>query len=178
MAIGTEIEHVQNVISEVLLNEWEAQGHSMGGGVVKSIEYVIKQEENSITLSGMMYPYGSIIAAGTPKNRIPFSGRSGRGGTSKYIQALQSYVQSRMNISDEKKSLSVAFAIAHKQKQEGMPTKGSYAFTKTGKRLEWISEALQKDKVTEAIKGLGYYITSVKFDAMISEWQVEINKSE
>jgi hypothetical protein len=177
MAIGTEIEHVQNVISEVLLNEWEAQGHSMGGGVVKSIEYVIKQEENSITLSGMMYPYGSIIAAGTPKNRIPFSGRSGRGGTSKYIQALQSYVQSRMNISDAKKSLSVAFAIAHKQKAEGMPTKNSYKFSSTGKRLDWIEESLKKDSVTEAINELGYYITSAKFDVLINQWQIELNKN-
>jgi hypothetical protein len=177
MAIGTEIEHLQQVISEVLLNEWEAQGHSMGGNVVKDMEYGIKQDENSLTLIGYMYPYGSIIAAGTKANRIPFSGRSGRGGTSKYIQALQGYVQRRMNISDAKKSLSVAFAIAHKQKAEGMPTQNSYKYSSTGKRLDWIEESLKKEPVTEAINELGYYITSAKFDVLINQWQIELNKN-
>jgi len=175
--IGTDIEHLQHVISEVLLNEWEAQGHSMSGKIVKEIEYQVKQETNKLILSGFMYPYGSIVAAGTPSSKIPFSGRTGRGGHSLYIEALQSYVKNRMNIQDEKKSLSVAFAIAHTQKNEGMPTKASYRFSSNGRRKDWVEGGLKNDKVTEAISELAHNVLSVNLDVIINKWQIELNKN-
>lgn len=177
MAIGTDIEHLQHVISEALMNEWDAQGHYMNGKIVKEIEYQVKQETNKLILSGFMYPYGSIVAAGTPASKIPFSGRTGRGGKSLYIEALQSYVKNRMNIQDDKKSLSVAFAIAHTQKNQGMPTKGSYSFSKNGKRTDWIEGGLKDDKVTEAISELAHNVLSVSLDVIINKWQVELNKN-
>jgi hypothetical protein len=177
--IGYPLEHLEQVLSEILLNEWEAQGHSMGGNVVKEIEYKAKQETDKIILSGFTYPYGNIIAAGIKANKIPYSGRSGRGGTSLYIQALQNYAKNRMEISDEKESLSVAFAIAATQKKEGMPTRNSYSFSSTGKRTDWVEEALKKneDKVFEAISEMSFNLLSVQFDVMIDKWNAEINKN-
>ena len=180
MAIYTSIERLENIISEVLMNEWEAQGHSMGGNVVKTIKYVVKQTANEMTIEGYMYPYGSINAAGVKANKIPFSGTKPRGqggGTSLYIQALQKYVQARMGINDDKKSLGIAFAIAKTQKREGMPTKGSYAYSSTGKRTEWIGEALSKneEKILESIREMCYELLSVNFDVIIDKWQMQFN---
>jgi len=176
--IYNDIEKLESVISEVLLNEWEAQGHSMGGKVVKDIEYQSKIETNRIILSGFMYPYGNIQAAGVPSSKIPYSGHSKRGGTSLYITALQNYVKNRMGISDEKKSKGIAFAIAETQKKQGMPTRGSYRFSRTGKRTEWVSDALKRDdKITNAVSELAFNVMRVQFDALIDKWQVELNKN-
>jgi hypothetical protein len=178
MSIGTLIEHLEQVVSEVLANEWEAQGHHMNGAVVRDIEYVAKYETNKILLSGLMYPYGMIIAAGTPENKIPFSGRTGRGGTSLYIAALQNYAKARMGVTDEKKSLSIAFAIATKQKAMGMPTPGSYRFSSTGKRKDWIELAFKnnEDKITEAIRQMGVNVVSANIDVMLAKWNVLLNQ--
>jgi hypothetical protein len=177
--IGTNIERLQQVLSESLMNEWEAQGHSMSGKVVKDLEFKTKQEANKLILEGFMYPYGSIQAAGVSASKIPYSGRTGRGGTSQYIQALQNYVKQRMNIPDEKKSLGIAFAIAATHKKEGMPSKGSYAYSSTGKRLVWIEEAFKnnEDKIMEAISEMSYNLLSVQLDVILNKWQIEINKT-
>jgi hypothetical protein len=176
--INTDIEKLEQVITEILTHEFEAQGHKMTGKIMQDIEYVVKQETNKLTISGMIYPYGNILASGTKAARIPFSGRTGRGGTSLYIQALQRYVQQRMNINDEKKSLSIAFAIAHTQKKEGMPTSGSYKFSSTGQRTDWIGEAFRagEDKIKEAISDMVFSLLTVQIDVLISKWNLTLNK--
>ena len=181
--IATDIEHLEQVISEALTSEWEAQGHKMSGRVVKEIEFKTKQTANTLILSGFMYPYANIIAAGTKPSKIPFSGGSkrgqGKGGTSLYIAALQNYVKNRMSISDEKKSLSIAFAIAKTQKEEGMPTLNSYRYSSSGKRLDWVQEAFKnnEDKITEAISQMAFNMLSVNIDVLLNKWQLEINKT-
>lgn len=178
MNIATAIERLEQVLTEALSNEWEAQGHQMTGKIVKDIEYRVKQETNKIVLSGFTYPYGNIIASGVSASKIPFGGRTGKGGKSLYIAALQNYVKSRMNISDEKKSLSIAFAIAKTQKEEGMPTLNSYRYSSSGKRLDWVQDAFRnnEDKITEAVRGLAFDMASVNLDVLLNEWQTLISK--
>ena len=178
MSIQTDIVKLQDVLNEALMNEFEAQGHSMTGKLVKDIEYVVKQEVDKITIAGMMYPYANYLASGTSASKIPFSGRTGRGGTSLYIQALKNYAKVRMGIEDEKKALSVAFAIAHTQKKHGMPTPGSYKFSGTGKRTEWVGDAFKRDegRITEAIEQMAFNLLTVKIDTLIDKWQIELNK--
>lgn len=173
------VEKLQQVLTEALTKEWEAQGHSMTGKMVQTIDYVVKEEVDRLTLSGMIYPYGNILAAGTKANRIPYSGRTGKGGTSKYIQALQNYVQMRMNITDHKQSLRVAFAIATEQKKHGMPTPGSYSYTQTGKRTEWVGEAFKnnEDKITETVREMVYDLLLVNFDTLIDKWNILLNSN-
>jgi len=174
----TDVEKLQQTLSEILMDEWESQGHSMTGKVVKEIEYQIKQDATSLTLLGLAPFYGNIIAAGVKPARIPYSGRSGRGGVSKYIQGLQNYVKARMNISDDRKSLGIAFAIANTHKKEGMPTNRSYSFSTTGKRKDWIEEAFRKneDRITEAVREWATELISVHLDATLAKWQIELNK--
>lgn len=179
MPIGTDIERIQQVLTEALMNEWELQGHAMTSAVVKDIEYVVKQETNRLSISGMIYPYGNIIAAGTKSGKIPYSGRSGKGGTSLYIAALQRYVKQRMNINDEQKSKSIAFAIATEQKKHGMPTPGSYNYSKSGKRIDWVEEAFMRseEKIKEAIRQMAFNLLSVNIDVLLKKWNYELNRN-
>jgi hypothetical protein len=178
MSIQTDIQKLESVLSEALMNEFEAQGHKMSGTVVRDIEYVVKTEVNKISIAGMMYPYANYLAAGTKAAKVPFSGIGG-GGTSLYIQALKNYAKVRMGIENEKKALSVAFAIAHTQKKHGMPTPGSYSYSSTGKRTEWISDAFKnnEDKITEVVSQMAFNMLVVKLDTLIEKWQISLNQS-
>ena len=179
--ILTNIDRLKNILTKALAEEWEAQGHKMSGKMTDSIDYVVKQEVNMLTISGMIYPYGNILAAGVKSDKIPFGGRTGRGGTSLYIKALQDYVKARMNISDEKKSLSIAFAIAQTQKNSGdawgMPTRGSYKYSKTGARLRWIEEGFKhkEGEIVETIREMCFNLLSVNFDVLLTKWNAELN---
>ena len=136
-----EIEKLKKVITELLMEEFEAQGHKMTGKLIDDIEFDAAISETLINITGKLYPYGNILNRGVKSENIPFSGTGKKGGTSLYIQALKKYAQTRMNISDDKKALGVAFAIAHTQKKEGMPSKGSKEYSSTGSRTEWIEQA-------------------------------------
>jgi hypothetical protein len=177
----TQTTKLQQVLSKALQDEWIAQGHSMNNKIIQTIEYVTKQEADALTLSGFMFPYGLIIAAGTKSENIPYSGRTGAGGTSLYIQALQNYVKLRMNIEDDKKSLSVAFAIAQTQKFSGMgmPTRGSYAYSTTGKRLSWIEEAFkhEEDKIEITVREMCFNLLSLQVDVILNKYNIELNKN-
>jgi hypothetical protein len=174
---NTQLNELIKVLRKLLTDEWTAQGHNMSGKLIETIEYVVEEAGAMLTISGMMLPYGAILNSGTPRARIPYSGNSGRGGTSMYIQALQSWIQARMNITDEKKSLSIAFAIAKTQKREGMPTIGSYNFSSNGMRLYWIEEALSKgeDAITTVLRDMCWEILSVKLEVLLTKWQYEFN---
>ena len=179
----TQTSKLQKVLSKSLQEEWIAQGHSMNNKIIETIDYITKQESDTLTLSGFMFPYGMIIAAGTKSENIPYSGRTGAGGTSLYIQGLQNWVKLRMNITDEKQSLGIAFAIAQTQKFSGdfigMPTRGSYAYTSTGKRLEWIQEAFKhnEDKITNSVREMCFNLLSLQLDVILNKWNIELNKN-
>ena len=179
--IATNTTELEHVLTKALQDEWIAQGHAMSSSIIDNIEYVVKQEAKMLSISGMIFAYGNIIAAGTMASKIPYSGRTGKGGKSLYITALQNYVKQRMRITDEQKSKSIAFAIAQTQKFSGdawgMPTRGSYAYTKTGKRLAWIEEAFihNEDRIREAISDMAFNLLTVKIDVLLTKWNYELN---
>jgi len=126
----------------VVANEWRAQGHELSGSAVKQMETVVKFEINTIVIEGLVPDYMAINNEGVPSNKIPYYPGSGR-KTSKYIDGLIDYVKRRMGKSD-KEAKGIAFAIASKHKQEGMPTKASARYSSTGKRTGFIEQALDK----------------------------------
>lgn len=177
MSIYTEIEKLQLVLTELLREEFEAQGHTMTNKLIEDIEYKVRFEIETIIIEGAMYPYGSILNAGVKPGKVPFSGTGKKGGVSLYIKALQKYAMLRMNIGDDREALGVAFAIAHTQRREGMPTYDSYRFSSTGKRMDWIEEALRKERLTQAVTTLSFNIYSMDIDTFIKKWNVELNKN-
>jgi hypothetical protein len=60
-----------------------------------------------------------------------------------------------------------------------MPTRGSYSFSSTGKRLDWVEEAFKRneDKISEAVSDMSYNLLVAKFDVLINKWQAELNKN-
>jgi hypothetical protein len=127
----------------VVANEWRAQGHELSGSAVRQMETFVRMEINTLIIEGLVPNYMAINNQGVPSNRIPYYPGSGN-KTSKYISGLIDYVQRRMGKS-EKEAKGIAFAIASKHKKEGMPTKTSSKYSKTGKRTGFIEQALDKN---------------------------------
>jgi hypothetical protein len=127
----------------VVANEWRLQGHELTGSAVKQMETMVRMEINTLIIEGFVPDYMAINNSGVTAARIPYTPNSGR-PPSKYISGLIDYVKKRMGKSD-KEAKGIAFAIASKHKKEGMPTKTSARFSKTGKRTGFIEQALDKN---------------------------------
>ncbi len=117
--------------------ELRGQGHSLTGKLEESIQAATYQLADRFILSFSAENYGGYLNEGVPAERIPFGRRKTGARTSLFIQALIVYVQRRMNLVG-KEAVGVAFAIAHVQKEKGMPTPGSYRYAQNNRRTKWV----------------------------------------
>lgn len=147
-----ELKTISDFVIAQLKRTLDEQGHKLSGTLESSL-----MAHNIVTLNGALLnfyyeDYGVPLDTGVPANKIPFSPGSGA-KSSKYIDGLMRYVKARMNVSGDKEAKSIAFAIAYKQKREGMSTEASKRFSTTGKRNNWVNNTLERidDELTELI---------------------------
>lgn len=138
--LTTAIRAAMTDLQKRLIAELQAQGHRLTGALEKSIQYEVKVEGDTITAVMTALDYGLVMEFGVPANRIPYG--KGGGGTSKYIQGLVRFFTLRGLGSRE--ALSAAFATAKKHKREGMPSRGSYAFSSNGRRTGFVKNTLEQ----------------------------------
>ncbi len=159
------------LIREALVKEIQNQGHTLDGTLENSIAGVILQDSKRSQLIGTMLFYGFILNEGVKPGRVPYGGAGARTGakTSLFIDGLTQYFIKRGL--DEKTAKSAAFATAQKMKKEGMPTAGSYRFSKTGQRKKFI------DRVADRVDQKLDTQISTDYDLMIDQ-QYRKTKSE
>lgn len=119
------------------------QGHNLTGKLRDSIDYAVTKGNGIITAKMEMENYGVFVEFGVKANRIPFSGRSGKGGKSQYIQGLISFFEKRGLSGRE--AVGAAFATAHVHAREGMPSRSSSRFSKTSERTGFIKTVLDNE---------------------------------
>ena len=129
-------------IKSLLIEELKQQGHRLTGALENSIQYQIKEDSTGITAVMLGLDYGLIVEFGVAADRIPYGGKSGSGGTSKYIQGLVRFFQLRGLVARE--ALSAAFATAAVHKREGMPSRGSYALSSNSRRTGFVKNTLEQ----------------------------------
>jgi hypothetical protein len=143
----------------------------MTGALNDSIEYKVNATMDSVMLEFLMLDYGMIQNFGIAPEKIPFNPGSGA-KSSKYIDGLKRFAKIKLGKND-KEAERVAFAIAYKQKQEGMPTRGSYKYSSTGKRTGAVLDALKdsEDEVQKLINKAFEELLIGKFYNVITEVQ-------
>ena len=150
------IKQIADLVQKDFRNQVAAQGHKLTGNLSKSITYQIERIGGDYAIVFYIEEYGLILDKGVKASRIPFGGKSnGAAKTSKYIQGLERYARLRYLVS-AKEATRIAFAIAnaHKYGGNGMPTKASFRFSKTGKRTGFIDTTLKNiDKPIRQILG-------------------------
>lgn len=136
------IEIISDLIKQDISTKLKEQGHNNTGSLLNSISYKITQTADSIITDFYLNNYGNIVDFGVRANRIPY--RRGSGAKkSKYIDGLINYFKSK-GLSDAE-SKRAAFATANVHKQDGMPTKASSRFSKTGERTGFITKVIDSD---------------------------------
>lgn len=135
-------------IGELLVDEIRdeilKQGHNMTGALSKSVEYEVRDVPEGVVIQFLLNSYGVPVNTGIPAPRIPYGTNTGA-KVSKYIQGLIRFAKIRFRVT-EKEAKGIAFAIARKHIKEGMPTVGSYKFSSTGKRTEYIQVAVAREE--------------------------------
>ena len=147
----TDFDDIAKSIIKEIADEWQAQGHDLTGKFREGMSYkvtttgsITKIEIFDTTDSG----YGKILDSGVKAENIPFYPGSGR-KSSEYINGLTRYAKLRMGASD-KDAISIAFAIAHKHKKEGMPLPSTSQYSKTGRRTKFVDDAAKRfDKIIQ-----------------------------
>lgn len=127
--------------------ELARQGHKATGKLINSLEARITSDDVD-RLVGVILSndYGLIVDQGVKPSRIPFGGSGSPGATSKYIQGLFNWVAVIKPGLSQGERRSFVFAIANTHKKEGMPTRGSYAFSQNGRRKSWIKYGLESSE--------------------------------
>jgi hypothetical protein len=129
------------------------QGHVLTGELLRSIEQRVFSTGDKVVSEMLLADHYEVVDTGVRSNKIPYSGRSGSGGTSKYIQALIRFWNLRGLSGVEAKR--AAFATANRQKMEGMPTRGSFQHSRNGKRTGFLTDAIKdSEKVIRDLQGL------------------------
>lgn len=165
------ITEVMTLLRDDLRKEADAQGHTLTGRLSDSIEFEVVEQTGEVV--GRMYAedYSTYVEMGVKASRIPYSGRSGRGGTSLYIQGLVSFWEER-GLSD-REALSAAFATAAVHKREGMPTRSSYRYSSTGERTGFIRQTIERnlDKIGGIIEQRFGAILDLNFSESLGQYE-------
>jgi hypothetical protein len=126
-----------------LANELSMQGHKATGSLIRSIDFNVTAFANALALEIEYLEYGRYVETGVSASRIPFGRKTGA-KTSKYIQALIEWIKVK-RIASGMRAVGLAFGIAKKHKQEGMPTRGSYQFSSNGRRIGFQSYVINQN---------------------------------
>ena len=139
--LNNALEDTLNAFIVEIRKQYTLQGHVLTGNLVNSIRWEVEIGDTKLTGKIFTADYGLYVNNGVSSVKIPFSGSGGNGGRSKYIQGLIRFFLVRGLGDQEAKR--AAFATAHKHKKEGMPTKNSNKFSKNGKRVGALDDAIK-----------------------------------
>lgn len=142
MTIQEKIQEGLEFLKQQIIDEVTAQGHVATGSLIKSIELEVNDLGVEIVGQILLPQYAIYLDKGVSADRILFGGSTGQGGKSKYITALINWAKIKHPEFSDRQAKGFAFAVANKAKQEGHPTKGSYSYTKNGRRKEWSRYAI------------------------------------
>ena len=133
---------VGKLIIASLQKELIEQGHEATGKLINSFEQRVIEVPNSIVIEILMNDYGIYVNEG----RKP-------GGKKVPINVLVDWIERKAIVNGDKEVKSLAFAIQQTIHKGGMPTKGSFKFSKNGRRKGFIDFVID-NKLDGAINEL------------------------
>lgn len=140
-----ELEELLEFLADEVGKELTRQGHKLTGKLIRSLAPKL-DAGNKLSGAVLWERYGEAINRGVSRTRIPYAPGSGA-RHSKYIEALERYVKLRgLTPKPGQTHRNIAFAIAQKHKQTGLPTVASRKYSQTGRRTGAVEEALERSK--------------------------------
>lgn len=143
-SLRSHINEILEFVKQELIDEYEAQGHKLSGALADQMKIEITTLTDGVMGIIFINDYYKYLDKGVSANRIPYTQGSGK-KSSKFIEGLIRFFQIRLNLSQDQ-AKGAAFATAQKMKKEGMPTRGSYAFSKNGKRTDFFTGTILRSQ--------------------------------
>lgn len=128
---------VNEEIIRDIKKELRLQGHHLTSALENSLSEHLIPEAGGVTLTASALAYIEDLEKGIPGFLIRLDNKS--------ISGMTRYVELRFGYRG-KMAIKTAIAILRKQQKEGMPTKGSFAFTQTGFRTEAVSDVFSDNR--------------------------------
>lgn len=137
MATNTNIfEPANRSIVDDIKKELRLQGHYLTGALEASLLEKEISENGGVTLTAEALGYLEDLEKGIAGANINIAAK---------MDEMVRYVNLRLGYFG-RKAQQVAFLILRKQRQEGNPTSGSYAFTQTGFRKEVVTQTFEQNQ--------------------------------
>tara|TARA_R100001015_G_C4603974_1_gene158947 strand:- start:671 stop:1159 length:489 start_codon:yes stop_codon:yes gene_type:complete len=125
---------VGKLIIASLQKELIEQGHEATGKLINSFEQRVIEVPNSIVIEILMDEYGIYVNEGRKT-----------GGKKVPINVLVDWIERKAIVNGDKEVKSLAFAIQQTIHKEGIPTKGSFKFSKNGRRKGFIDFVINNE---------------------------------
>lgn len=133
------VEDAMRIYRDFLRREAELQGHKQTGRAAASMEIEVESKSGAIIGKVVGEDYMLTVDAGVKPGKVKYR-----------IQVMIDYFR-RWGL-PLKEATSAAWATRTIHLREGIPTRGSYAFSRTGKRKGFIMDGA--DRATASVKQL------------------------
>jgi len=156
---------IANQINQSIIKQWIAKGHKLSDkGFIASLRSEETVTPNGFEVVGFGAYDSKFRERGVSASNVPYSGRTGNGGTSKYIEGLARYVALRMGINDKRKALGVAFAIATKHRTTGIRIR------ERGQGSKFLTDAFKDPEIDRVIRREMDIFVGKKIDGVMNKY--------
>ena len=129
--IAPTVRKVMELFRDYIKKEGEDQGHRDTGKMLDTLEIVVNEESGQVTGKLLAEGYAVYLETGIRADRVNYP-----------ISVMVSWW--RRKGLGEKDATRAAWATRANHKKFGIPSKASNAFSKTGKRINFVSDGIQK----------------------------------
>lgn len=163
-------------ITTELVREIEQQGHRASGALIRSVISTTQTTLDGIENSISNLSYGRELNDGIPASQIPKSGVA----YGNLLFNLVRWIRLRKLAFGADKAYRFARNIIRKAQTTGIPTPGSYKFSKNGRRKGWIDYVVAthqiqwENKVEDISFELVENYLNAKIDAIIRQFSNEL----
>ena len=126
------IKVVSDKVLNMLKEEALEQGHRDTGKLINSMEYEIIEKGNIIEVMFTYAFYGRFVNDGVPASKVRYA-----------IGIIIDWAK-RKGIIKSKKDYGIAYAIRHTHQQVGIPSKGSFKFSRNGRRTGFQDHVIKQ----------------------------------
>lgn len=116
----------------MLKNEVLEQGHKDTGKLINSMNYDIIEKGNIIEVMFTYAFYGRFVNDGVPASKVRYG-----------IEIIIDWAK-RKGIIKSKKDYGIAYAIKATHQKQGIPSKGSFKFSKNGRRKDFQDHVIKQ----------------------------------
>ncbi len=135
--MALQFSDINEIIIDDIKEALRLQGHHLTGALERSLTPRESKSTDNYTISAEAFGYIKDLEEGVRPEHIAVDAQA--------IKEMTGYVELRMGYTG-KYAVKVAIAILNKQRKEGMPTQSSYQYSKTGERLDAVSDLFRENR--------------------------------